>query len=75
MSKRKCVRCGKDPAEGYANYWTAETGTVWYCHGDDDESPTCYERAAVDAYEAALRWGREDFYAGRSTNPYVGGGE
>lgn len=41
-----CGLCGKDPASGYANEWSAATGEVWYCHGDDDESPTCYERRA-----------------------------
>lgn len=42
MSKRKCVVCGKDPADGYANVWSAATGkTQWFCHGDDDEV-TCY---------------------------------
>lgn len=25
--------------------WTAAEGETWYCHGDDDETPTCYERA------------------------------
>lgn len=45
MSKRKCYRCGKDPAEGFASIWTAATGKLWYCHGDDDESPTCYEES------------------------------
>lgn len=34
---------GKNPAEGFASIWTATTGERWYCHGDDDESPTCYE--------------------------------
>ena len=41
-----CGLCGKDPATGYASEWSEATGEVWYCHGDDDESPTCYERRA-----------------------------
>lgn len=47
MSKRKCIRCGKDPAEGFASIWTAEKGEQFYCHGDDAVS--CYERAGYDA--------------------------
>lgn len=40
---RKCIYCGKDPAAGYAMVYD---GTEkWYCHGDEDETPTCYERA------------------------------
>lgn len=35
-----CAACGKDPAEGYASRWTAETGTQWLCHPDEGES--CY---------------------------------
>lgn len=42
---RPCYRCGKNPAEGFASIWTQATGERWYCHGDDDESPTCYEAA------------------------------
>jgi len=39
MSKRKCVVCGKDPAEGYASIW--HNGREdWYCHPDD--GPSCY---------------------------------
>lgn len=41
--KRTCHICGNE-ATGYASIWTAKTGTRWYCHGDDDETPTCYER-------------------------------
>lgn len=57
MSKRKCARCGQDPAEGYASFWTQATGKVWLCHGDENmcencitpwkcngpHVPTCYE--------------------------------
>ena len=39
-----CYICGKNPATGYASSWTAKDGERWYCHGDDDETPTCYER-------------------------------
>lgn len=39
-----CSLCGKDPATGYASEWSAATGERWYCHGDDDQAPTCYER-------------------------------
>lgn len=44
MSARKCHLCGIDPAAGYASVWTKAEGERWYCHGDDDEYPTCYER-------------------------------
>jgi len=40
-ASRKCYRCGKDPAEGYAAI-TVGGVTKWYCHGDDDEV-SCYE--------------------------------
>lgn len=44
MSARgPCVKCGRNPAAGYASVWTAATGEQWYCHGDDDEEATCYE--------------------------------
>jgi hypothetical protein len=39
MSKRKCVVCGKDPAEGYASIWH-DGKEDWYCH--PDEGPSCY---------------------------------
>lgn len=42
-----CARCGKDPAEGFASTWNATDGEQWLCHGDDDESPTCYERGPL----------------------------
>ena len=32
--------CGVDPAAGFASI-----GDDFYCHGDDDVSPTCYERS------------------------------
>ena len=53
---RPCYRCGKNPAEGFASVWTAATGERWYCHGDDDESPTCYESAPQmpDAAEVGI---------------------
>lgn len=40
-----CAECGKDPATGFASVWTVSSGEVWLCHGDDDEEPTCYQRA------------------------------
>ena len=40
VSKRKCVVCGVDPAAGFASI-----GDGFYCHGDDDQTPTCYERS------------------------------
>ncbi|MEW1705933.1 hypothetical protein AB0230_01720 [Microbacterium sp. NPDC089190] len=39
MSKRKCVSCGKDPAEGFASVYR-DGKEQWYCHPDDGES--CY---------------------------------
>lgn len=44
-AKGPCARCGKNPAAGYASTWSQADGEKWYCHGDDDESPTCYEQA------------------------------
>lgn len=41
-----CYRCGKNPAEGYASIWTPEHGQRWFCHGDDDDDPTCYMAAS-----------------------------
>lgn len=43
MAERICFRCG-NPATGYASVWTAEHGERWYCHGDEDAEPTCYEQ-------------------------------
>lgn len=40
MSKRRCGLCGRDPAAGFASI-----DDVFYCHGDDDEVPTCYMRS------------------------------
>jgi hypothetical protein len=40
MSKRKCGLCGKDPAAGFAS-----ANGVFFCHGDEDEEPTCYMRS------------------------------
>ena len=40
MSRAICGGCGKDPAEGFAT-----VNDVRYCHGDNDPTPTCYERA------------------------------
>lgn len=34
----RCMRCGVTPAHGYAKIDDRR-----YCHGDEDESPTCYE--------------------------------
>ena len=45
MSKRKCVACGKDPAEGFASIWTQATGERFFCHGDDDDV-SCYMTAS-----------------------------
>ena len=42
-----CGNCHRDPATGHACMWTPAGGQVWLCHGDDDESPTCYEQASV----------------------------
>lgn len=36
----RCAHCGKDPAEGLATIDDER-----YCHGDWQESPTCYEIA------------------------------
>jgi hypothetical protein len=45
MSARKCVICGRDPAEGFASIW--HNGREdWYCHGDDDTDVSCYVVAA-----------------------------
>lgn len=35
-----CGFCGIDPAKGYATL-----NAIRFCHGDEDTSPTCYERA------------------------------
>lgn len=43
MSKRRCVVCGRDPAAGFASI-----GDDFYCHGYDDEVPTCYMRSQGD---------------------------
>jgi hypothetical protein len=54
---RPCYRCGKNPAEGFASVWTAKDGERWYCHGDDDEDPTCYmtaQEASPDAVGFAV---------------------
>jgi len=40
----ECALCG-NPATGHASIWTVRDGERRYCHGDEDESPTCYERA------------------------------
>jgi hypothetical protein len=53
MSKRKCGRCGKDPAEGFASIWSIDTGEVYYCHGDDEET-SCYEESSWDTSWAAV---------------------
>jgi len=39
MTEPPCGRCGK-PATGFA-----AINDQRYCHGDDDETPTCYEVA------------------------------
>lgn len=39
MSRRICVVCGKDPAEGYASVYR-DGKEQWYCHPDEGES--CY---------------------------------
>jgi len=43
VSRRMCHLC-KKPATGLASTWDIHEGERWYCHGDDDPSPTCYER-------------------------------
>ena len=45
IAKGPCGRCGRTPASGYASAWSEATGEIWFCHGDDDDSPTCYERS------------------------------
>lgn len=50
-----CGICRRDPAAGLASMWTPEGGQVWLCHGDEDDSPTCYEQ--VPALSAAVRDG------------------
>lgn len=54
MTKRKCGACGRDPAAGFACV-TYKGETTFYCHGDEDESPTCYERwSAPNGWRGAL---------------------
>lgn len=38
--KHQCGLCGRRPATGHARI-----DLTWFCHGDDDPSPTCYERS------------------------------
>ena len=56
MSRRKCGRCGHDPACGYASVYANGVET-WYCH--DDECAGCYEAAqtigAVSAFIDAVK--------------------
>lgn len=60
MTERICYIC-KKPAAGYASIWTAKDGERWYCHGDDDEYPTCYERAPWPQDALGLDEGRRTF--------------
>lgn len=50
-----CVRCGRNPAAGYASYYTRETGEMWFCHGDDDEEQTCYEQGPPPSFPTGWR--------------------
>mgnify|MGYP003329086925 CR=1 FL=1 len=45
----KCVVCGREPSAGYA-----KIGAGWYCHGDEDVRPTCYERSQGHRLAARL---------------------
>jgi hypothetical protein len=61
-----CGLCGKDPAAGYASTWTRAGGETWYCHGDDDESPTCYERSGRGESAVLSTW---TIFAGTADYP------
>lgn len=51
MGGPTCGRCGK-PATGFATI-----GDQRFCHGDHDETPTCYERATWAApHGAFVQW-------------------
>lgn len=50
-SKRACGLCGADPATGHASI-----NDVWYCHGDDDATPTCYERSQWQYIPDPVKW-------------------
>lgn len=54
--KRICGLCGEEAA-GYASVWSAKLGETWFCHGDDDSEPTCYERG--QSSYMGVREGRE----------------
>ena len=45
MSKRKCARCGKDPADGFASIYQ-DGEEQWFCH--DDEGESCYIAESLD---------------------------
>ena len=44
MSAKLCALCDKEAA-GFASIWDTVNGEKFYCHGDDDTHPTCYELA------------------------------
>lgn len=54
-----CGYCGK-PATGFATIANALGEDVRYCHGDDGETPTCYEKAqwvtSGDALTVLAAW-------------------
>lgn len=43
VTERICGLCGQE-ATGYASVWSERLGETWFCHGDEDDEPTCYER-------------------------------
>lgn len=53
MSARKCVTCGKDPAEGFASVYQ-DGAERWYCHGDD--GPSCYTAEPEDPPFGEMFW-------------------
>lgn len=54
MSKRKCGRCGHDPACGHASITQGDGPEVWLCHDDECD---CYSpgQTALDFFEALFR--------------------
>jgi len=43
---RKCGVCGHDPARGLASI-TTDGKETYYCHGDEQDDPTCYQIAQL----------------------------
>lgn len=43
---RECALCHKRPAPNAASITGSDDRVLWYCHGDDDPTPTCYMRAS-----------------------------